>query len=88
MGRGGWWSTRRAPYPGKELLEYLKDSFNLLKREQVRLLKALTANKAYPLAQTTPSVALISDTWRSHEAGTRTSPDSVSEQSPLREDSL
>jgi hypothetical protein len=28
------------------------------------LLKAVTANKAYPLAQTTPSVALISDTWR------------------------
>jgi len=58
-------------YPAKDLLAYLKESFTTLKREQVRLLKAVTTSKAYPLTQSTPSVALISDTWRNSEGGTK-----------------
>ncbi len=48
-------------YRGRDLLVYLEDSFSALKREQVRLLKAITASSAYPLTQNTRRVELISD---------------------------
>jgi hypothetical protein len=57
-------------YPAKALLEYLEDSFSALKNEQVRLLKAITSSKAYPLTESTRSVSLISDSWKSLERGT------------------
>ena len=39
------------PYPAMALLAYLEDSFSALKREQVRLLKAVNASRTYPLTQ-------------------------------------
>ena len=49
------------PYPAMALLAYLEDSFSALKREQVRLLKAVNASRTYPLTQATPEATLISD---------------------------
>jgi len=48
-------------YPRQNLLDYLEDSFSILKREQVRLLKAITGTNEYPLTQNTSRVELISD---------------------------
>jgi hypothetical protein len=48
-------------YPGQDLLDYLEDSFSVLKREQVRLLKAIAGTNEYPLTQNTSRVKLISD---------------------------
>lgn len=57
-----------APAYPAELLPYLQDSFSRLKREQVRLLKAVTASKAYPLTETRPAVSLVSDKWRNPDS--------------------
>jgi hypothetical protein len=65
------------PYPATALLIYLEDSFSALKREQVRLLKAVTGTKAYPLTQVFPDVALISDTWRNLEGSNQSLPCTV-----------
>lgn len=62
------------PYPAMALLAYLEDSFSALKREQVRLLKAVNASRTYPLTQATPEATLISDTWRRLEGSSRSSP--------------
>jgi hypothetical protein len=62
------------PYPARALLAYLEDSFGALKREQVRLLKAVSGSKAYPLTQSSPDVTLISDTWRNLEGSNQPSP--------------
>lgn len=75
-------------YPAKELLSYLKDSFIVLKHEQMRLLKTVSANKAHPLSRTMPSVALISDTWRIPKSGSKPSPDPASEHLPSGESAL
>ncbi len=48
-------------YPADELLPYLRSSFSHLKTEQVRLLKATTASKKYPITQDKPIPALIGE---------------------------
>jgi hypothetical protein len=54
-------------YPRQNLLDYLEDSFSVLKREQVRLLKAIAGTNAYPLTQNTSRVELISDRWEASQ---------------------
>ena len=68
------------PYPAMALLAYLEDSFSALKREQVRLLKAVNASRTYPLTQTTPEATLISDTWRKLESSSHSSPGPITGQ--------
>lgn len=48
-------------YPSRDLQGYLRDSFLVLKQEQVRLLKAVGTSRAYPLTQNTSHVPLITD---------------------------
>ena len=50
-------------YPADDLINYLENSFSVLKREQVRLIKAIAASSTYPLARNTSRVELISDRW-------------------------
>ena len=56
-------------YPARALRDYLEDSFSVLKLGQVRLLKAIAANKEYQLPQNTSPVTLISDRLKDEESG-------------------
>jgi hypothetical protein len=58
-------------FPTHELLPYLEVCFTALKREQARLLQAITATREYPLTQNLGSITFMSAEW--NDARTRES---------------
>jgi hypothetical protein len=51
-------------YPSRELRSYLEHSFSLLKKEQIRLIRATSSGtREYSLGQPMPEIEFISDRW-------------------------
>jgi hypothetical protein len=71
-----------ADYPARALLDYLESSFSALKKEQVKLLKAITETSEHPLTNNSAEISLISDRWRNPQSNTTTNNSKTSEQFP------
>ena len=63
-----------SPYPARVLLDYLRSSFSTLKKEQVKLLKAVAETSEHPLTENSAEISLISDRWQNPQSTTRTDP--------------
>ena len=59
-------------YPSKTLLSYLERSFSMLKKEQVKLLKAVAETSEHPLADNSAEISLVSDKWQNPQSNTTT----------------
>jgi hypothetical protein len=51
-------------YPARQFLDYLERSFGALKREQVKLLRAIAETSQHPLTNNSAEISLISDGWQ------------------------
>jgi hypothetical protein len=60
----------------------LESSFSALKKEQVKLLKAITETSEHPLTNNSAEISLISDRWRNPQSNTTTNNPKSSEQFP------
>jgi hypothetical protein len=56
-------------YPAHALLDYLEQSFSMLKSEQFRLLRAITETSEHRLTDNSAEILFVSDKWQNPKKG-------------------